>query len=153
MSETRRRDCSRSPQCLARGWVTTALADLTGTSPAGPPTPTPTTAPHAVHWSFTTLEFDTMTVTESIKHAVGLDGEPRSQSCPDLSPMHDHRKVLTTTYRGYPRGDERRKASPGIPRLMRTSSYPAQPMSIRHYVPALEVRGTCRSCRKKKKHC
>jgi hypothetical protein len=50
--------------------------------------------------------------------------------------------VLTGVYRGHPRGDERCQTAPAIPRLVRTSPHPAEPLSARGVLPAVEVRGT-----------
>jgi hypothetical protein len=55
--------------------------------------------------------------------------------------LHVHDKLMAM-HRGYPRRDERRQTAASIPRLVRTSSDPTEPVSARGVLPAVEVRGT-----------
>ncbi|KAH9866148.1 hypothetical protein J1614_008712 [Plenodomus biglobosus] len=86
-----------------------------------------------------------MTLTETIKNAVGLSNDPPSQSCRAL-PHRRRRETKTLTAamqnRGYPRGDERRPTAPCLPRFLRKSADPIEPLSVRGVLSAVEVRGS-----------
>jgi hypothetical protein len=83
----------------------------------------------------------TMTVTESIKSAVGLSSDPPSTSPPaQLAAIARNPQTLTLD-RGHPRGDECRPPTTRIPGLVRESAHPLEPVSAGGVLPAVEVRG------------
>ena len=96
-----------------------------------------------------------MTVADTIKHAVGLESARTSPS--SLAPMtwppfrtlaiqnserNDEDIVELTCVSRIAGGDVRRQITARIPRLLRSSPDPSEPLPIRRVLSAVEVRGT-----------